>query len=662
VIEQPEVAESGSDRDHGFTLVEILVVISMMALLATVMAATVTVVLRTAPTSEVRADDARSLQGLVTWIPEDVDAAPPGGFDTATTAWPCAGPAPANSHNVLSISWTERTGVTNNYAATYRYEFNGSDWHMTRYACNDEATGTMAVGRSHNLTSAMPAWNNLSPPAFVTMCAAKVDIDGQCPAGSEIAGNTSPDVRSLKLNLVSEDGTVSTIDAAPKNPDEDLADDPGASTNATPTLSQSDYVLEMYAGDTVTIDLGTTHNPSDADGDTLSVAIDSSEPMPPGITASTADPLDVTITADVGLAPGTISPPLVLIVSDPRAGWVDPTVTVRIIPEPNIAPTVSPGTYDLKLALNQTVILPLDATHGASDANGDSLTANVVSITGSPSISAAQAGAPNDPLDVEITAKPGAASGDAVSILVSIDDGNGGSVNATINVEIAALSANQDPIVTNSDVPLTMLAGETVTLFLDSASGHGAFDPDGDPLSANLDTIKPQPAGITTVLPGALEVTLTADQSMLAGPITTPVSLEIEDAYGAVVEVTISITIAPTPPPPSDCVLGTLAATPGTADRWSSGAANQLLASDVTVTLTYSGSCDGLVLKYETGDTSGLGVGTGRVFTPGSPASIIIYAKGNGGTEKWAPGTRTLTASTTSDVTPSTISTTLTVT
>jgi len=67
------------------------------------------------------------------------------------------------------------------------------------------------------------------------------------------------------------------------------------------------------------------------------------------------------------------------------------------------------------------------------------------------------------------------------------------------------------------------------------------------------------------------------------------------------------------------------------------------------------------VLTYDTGDTSGLGIGTGRVFPPGSPSQIVIYSKGNGGTEKWLGGSVTLTASTTSAVTPSQVTTTLTV-
>jgi prepilin-type N-terminal cleavage/methylation domain-containing protein len=660
VIEQSEVSESSNDRDRGFTLIEILIVISMMAVLTGVLAATVTVVLRTAPMSEVRADDARTVRGLVTWLPEDVDAAPPSGFDTANTAWPCAGSAPADSYNVLAISWTERTDITHNYAATYRYESDGSKSYITRYTCNDETDPTMPVGRRHNLTSGLPPWNDAVRPAYVTMCSAQVDKDtGECLADDEITSNTSPDVRSIKLHLTRPDGVVITIDAAPKNPDEGLADDPTASINLIPEVSQTDHALDLFAGQTVTIDLNTTHNPSDADGDTLSVAIDISEPMPPGITASTTDPLNVTITAGPGLPIGPISPPLVLVISDPRAGWVDATVTVNIVlPPPNVAPSLSPSTYNLDIAPGEAVILSLDASHGATDANGDPLTATV---QGWPNkVFPPTTGGSTDPLDIRIEAKSSALTEDGLEpITVLIEDGRGGSVEATITLTIVSPAPNNAPTVTSSDVAVSMNAGDTVTLFLDAS--HGASDPDGDPLSVDIDAAEAQPAGVTTALPGALEVTLTADPSIAEGP-TIPVSLTIEDGRGGSVDATITITIAPRPPPPSDCVLGNVSADPGMVANDGDGDDAKLLKKDVTVTLTYTGSCDGLVLRYDTGDTSGLGVGVGRVFPPGSPSSVVINGRKSGGNEKWRSGTYTLTASTTSEVTATAVTTTLTVT
>lgn len=650
-----ESQESPRRVDRGFTLIEVLIVVITLGLISTVLAATVTVILRTSPTSEVRADDARSLQGLVTWIPQDVDAAPPDGFNTDVNEWACGGTAPANSFSLLSITWDEVTDTTTSYAAAYRYEFDGSEWRIARYSCDDTVTSPlMGPPERQNLTSALPAWDNLAPPAGVTMCDTKVDTAGDCPAGHEILTSTSPDVESLKLKLTRVDGVVSTIDAAPKNPDQDLSDDPNATTNDPPTLSQTNYILNMFAGATVTLDLNTTHNPTDPDADTLSVAIDSSEPLLPGITATTADPLDLTITADATLTPGVISPDLVLIISDPYAGWVDATVTVNIIPEPNIAPTVSPSTYHVQLIPGDLIVLPLDVTHGTFDANGDPLTASWISI---PTEIHHPAFNSPGPLDMQIRAKSASPLGlVATPVELLFEDGRGGSVSAWITVEIVAPAPNNAPTASPTNIDIDMFAGETQTYFLDSS--HGVNDIDGDPLTTIVST---SPIGITTTAVSGLEVDLTADASVPVG-VLSPVNLEVQDVWGAPVYVTITVTVIPTPPPPSDCVLGTVSASPNPVDRQGNGSGPRHLKNDVTVTVNYTGSCDGLVLNYDTGDTSGLGVGTGRVFPPGSPSSIVIYAKGNGGTEKWLAGSVILTASTTSAVTPNSITTTLVVT
>ena len=68
-------------------------------------------------------------------------------------------------------------------------------------------------------------------------------------------------MKSLKLSITRLDGVVATIDAAPKNPDQDLADDPYAVTNAKPTVSVTNVVVPMYAGETTEFSLSTTHSP-----------------------------------------------------------------------------------------------------------------------------------------------------------------------------------------------------------------------------------------------------------------------------------------------------------------------------------------------------------------------------------------------------------------
>ncbi|MEQ9164510.1 MAG: type II secretion system protein, partial [Ilumatobacter fluminis] len=57
------------------TLIELLVTIAVLGLIATVIAAAVTVVLRQSPETIARADSARWEQNLGTWLPADLSSA-----------------------------------------------------------------------------------------------------------------------------------------------------------------------------------------------------------------------------------------------------------------------------------------------------------------------------------------------------------------------------------------------------------------------------------------------------------------------------------------------------------------------------------------------------------------------------------------------------------
>ena len=84
-------AEYDDGRDAGFTLMEVLVVVLLVAVLASVMVAVVAVILRNAPSTEANADDSRSYQRLVTWLPRDVASTPPARFDFSGGSTMCAG-------------------------------------------------------------------------------------------------------------------------------------------------------------------------------------------------------------------------------------------------------------------------------------------------------------------------------------------------------------------------------------------------------------------------------------------------------------------------------------------------------------------------------------------------------------------------------------------
>ena len=63
------MAEGDDPTDRGFTLIETIVVVLMVAVLSSVIVAVIAVILRNVPTTEARADDSRSYQRLIQWLP-----------------------------------------------------------------------------------------------------------------------------------------------------------------------------------------------------------------------------------------------------------------------------------------------------------------------------------------------------------------------------------------------------------------------------------------------------------------------------------------------------------------------------------------------------------------------------------------------------------------
>jgi hypothetical protein len=196
-------AKPSTHPDRGTTLLELLIVVILMGIVATTLTSVFVVIVRTAPSTEARTDDARSVQGLVTWLPEDVDATPPGGFSNDPAAWPCAGTG--DGYNVLQLKWDEPDGITDvQYAVSYRYVEDGGAWHLSRFSCNDGGTGTFGSGSGLNLTSELPAWDTASPPSYVTFLPNAIAVE------------------KAIVTIETIGGTAIEIEAAPKNPDEIL--------------------------------------------------------------------------------------------------------------------------------------------------------------------------------------------------------------------------------------------------------------------------------------------------------------------------------------------------------------------------------------------------------------------------------------------------------
>ncbi len=176
------------------------------------------------------------------------------------------------------MNWHEQIALTDYlFAASYRYEEVNGEWHIARYACDDGATGTMGAADRVNLTSELAPWA-APAPAAVELCKTAVEnATGLCPVGQEVTDPTTEDVVSLKLTATLLAGATVSIDAATKNPDQELKDDPNApSTNTWPVAFPNMYPLSLFPGQTGSIAVVA----SDADGDPMAVAIDTSYPTP----------------------------------------------------------------------------------------------------------------------------------------------------------------------------------------------------------------------------------------------------------------------------------------------------------------------------------------------------------------------------------------------
>src|SRR5215218_138684 len=95
--------------DRGFTLVELIIVVSIMGVLTVALANAVTVILKTNVKVTTRVDDNRDILALATWFPQDVNSTPaskdgtPGTGAELDTTLPsgCSGSDPAGSTNLV---------------------------------------------------------------------------------------------------------------------------------------------------------------------------------------------------------------------------------------------------------------------------------------------------------------------------------------------------------------------------------------------------------------------------------------------------------------------------------------------------------------------------------------------------------------------------------
>lgn len=134
------------DADRGFTLPELLIVITMMGMLTAVMAAAVVTTLRVSGSSEGRVNVARAEQNIGIWLPADLastdvlDVTLPA-VDTTPSATPCGncGTLDLSGANALQLAWkTSQAGSPPIEIITrvqYQYIEVSGEWQIQRIEC-----------------------------------------------------------------------------------------------------------------------------------------------------------------------------------------------------------------------------------------------------------------------------------------------------------------------------------------------------------------------------------------------------------------------------------------------------------------------------------------------------------------------------------------------
>ncbi|MFK7916972.1 MAG: hypothetical protein AB8G14_02750 [Ilumatobacter sp.] len=143
-------------RDAGTTLPELLIVVTMMGVIAAVVAVSISVTFRVTRSSEGRVNLSRAEQNIDVWLPADLastnvkDTDLPA-VDLSPTATPCGncGGLDLSGANALQLSWsTQVAGPPLTEVVTkvqYQYILNDDEWQVQRIECVGTEACRMAV-------------------------------------------------------------------------------------------------------------------------------------------------------------------------------------------------------------------------------------------------------------------------------------------------------------------------------------------------------------------------------------------------------------------------------------------------------------------------------------------------------------------------------------
>ncbi len=272
MIDAGRIRRRGSD--DGVTLIELLISIALIGIIAPVLVGVFTVIVRNSPTVVSRTEDARTLQGVVTWLPQDVDSTPAGGWNTNPST--PSGCTLSPGTNLLKLEWTENAGSGDvRFIADYRLHVNNGQTYVYRITCSGIGAGPFGGAMMRPMSSPVPAlpvgWTQGQLPYDVSVSTTGVEGDIEL---------ITWDVRTLT-------GEIVRIDSATKNPANVLDTVPTETASGTtaPTTTLVATTTTLVAT-TTTVASGSTSSTSSTSSTTSTTMAPTTTTFPPCVVQS----------------------------------------------------------------------------------------------------------------------------------------------------------------------------------------------------------------------------------------------------------------------------------------------------------------------------------------------------------------------------------------
>jgi prepilin-type N-terminal cleavage/methylation domain-containing protein len=168
---------SNAGTDAGFTLVEVLITVVLMAIVTSAIAAvSITVIRSEAPTLS-RIAESKDISYLQAAVPPDVRAAT--AHDTSPTHQPANQSLPGT--NVLTVT---RDSATGPLVVSYRYQLVGERWQLVRYEIENAGTDSETVVRTGAAQELAPPPTGWTPDQPATHAASATVRTPTANAGS----------------------------------------------------------------------------------------------------------------------------------------------------------------------------------------------------------------------------------------------------------------------------------------------------------------------------------------------------------------------------------------------------------------------------------------------------------------------------------------------